>query len=119
MTSFELTKNAVKILDGKKAEDINALKVRDLTIVADYFVIASGTSSTQVKSLADELEFQISEQFGIKPARIEGYQGANWIVLDYSDVVVHIFYTQTREFYSLERLWQDAEQVDIKNLLDD
>lgn len=116
LTSQELTCSAVKILDSKKANDIMALKVRDLTIVADYFVIASGSSNTQVKTLADELEFQLSEQ-GVKPLRTEGYQGGNWIIVDYGDVVVHIFHQETREFYSLERLWADAEAISLDEIL--
>lgn len=116
MTSKELTFAAVKALDSKKATDIVALYVHDLTIVSDYFVIASGSSNTQVKTLADELEFQLSEK-GIKPLRVEGYQGGNWIVIDYGDVVVHVFHKQTREFYSLERLWSDAEIIQLDDIL--
>lgn len=116
MSPQELTKNAVKILDNKKAEDILAIKVRDLTIISDYFVIASGNSTTQVKALADELEFQLGQQ-GIHPRRIEGHHGGEWIVLDYQDVVVHVFYKAAREFYSLERLWADGEQMNLDDLL--
>ena len=116
MTSNEILKNAVKILDGKKAEQLTAIKVRDLTILAEYFIIASGSSSTQVRAMADEVEFQLGEM-GLKPYKVEGYQTASWIVLDYLDVVIHIFQTQTREFYSLERLWSDGEAVDIDALL--
>lgn len=116
MTSFELSKEIVQILDSKKAQDIQLMHIRDLTIIADYFVLASGSSSTQVKTLVDEVEFQLKQQ-GLEPARVEGYASNNWIILDYHDVVVHIFYTETREFYSLERLWSDAEQVDIQTVL--
>ncbi len=116
MTSLELTKEAVKILDDKKALDIKAIKVRDLTIVADYFVIASASNTTHVKSLVDEVEFKLKEM-GITPLRVEGYQSANWIVLDYGDVVVHIFYTETRDYYTLDKLWSDGESLDIAELL--
>lgn len=116
MEISEKLKAIIQTLDSKKAQDIQAIGIRDLTILADYFVIATGTSSTQVKALADEVEFVLKGQ-GEFPARIEGYQGANWIVLDYQDIVVHIFYAQTRNFYSLERLWQDGEQLNIDEYL--
>lgn len=116
MTSNEVLKNAVKILDSKKADDLTAIKIKDLTILAEYFIIASGNSNTQVRAMADEVEFKLGEM-GFQPYKIEGYQSANWIVLDYVDVVIHIFQTQTREFYSLDRLWSDGELVDIDALL--
>ena len=112
MTQNEILKEAVKILDSKKAEDIRVIGIKDLTIVADYFIIADGTSSTHTRSLADELEFQL-KQIGIEPRQIQGNNGSNWIVMDYSDIVVHIFFKETREFYNLERLWQDGENIDI------
>ena len=94
----------VKALDSKRAEDIRIIEIGDLTIVADYFVIANGTSSTQTKALAEEVEFKMS-QLGIEPNRTEGYQGATWVVLDYGDIIVHVFYKETRDHYNLERLW--------------
>lgn len=116
MTLQERLKLIVETLDAKKAEEIKAIEVKDLTIIADYFVIATGTSSTQVKALADEVDFVLSEK-GVRPRKIEGYQGANWIVLDYEDIVVHVFYAETRRFYSLERLWSDGMNVDIQQLI--
>jgi len=116
MEQFELVKKIVKILDSKKAEDIEVINISDLTIIADYFVICSGNSSTQVKALADEVDKVLSEQ-GIEPHHIEGYRGANWILMDYDDVVVHIMYKEAREFYKIERLWADAEKLDIKSIL--
>lgn len=117
MTSFELTKDIVKILDQKKADDIQVIKVNDLTIIADYFVIASTTNSTHVKALVDEVEFQLKER-GTAPRQLEGYQYANWITMDYGDVIVHVFHEETRNFYSLERLWSDGELLDVSSLLD-
>ena len=98
MTQNEVLKTIVKTLDSKKAEDIDVIGIRDLTIIADYFVIATGTNVTHTKSLADEVEFQLKGA-GIVPTRTEGYNGANWILLDYSDIVVHIFYKETRNYY--------------------
>ena len=118
MTANELVKNAVKILDSKKARNLTAIKIKDLTILSEYFIIADGSSNTQVRTLADELEFRLGDM-GIKPYKTEGYQSGNWIVLDYVDVVIHIFEEKTREFYSLERLWSDGEIVDITGMLDE
>lgn len=118
MTGLELLRAAAAVLDAKKAHDIRAIRVEDLTIVAGYFLFASATSTTQAKSLADELEFQLKGQ-GVTPSRVEGYQSAQWILLDYGEVIVHIFYGETREFYSLERLWADGEQVDLSDILTD
>ena len=89
MTSLELSQKIVRILDKKKADDIRLLKIRALTILADYFVIAGATSTTQVKSLVDEVDYQLS-QMGLQPSFIEGYHSNNWIVLDYHDVIVHV-----------------------------
>ena len=101
----------IRALDSKRAEDIQLIGIRDLTIVADYFVIANGTSNTQTKALADAVEFEMKQK-GVEPVRIEGYQGATWIILDYGDIVVHVFYKETRNYYKLERLWSDGEQID-------
>lgn len=117
MSQKDILTKIIKTLDVKKAEEINAIGIKDLTIIADYFVIATGTSTTHTKSLADEVEFQLKE-CGVVPTRTEGYSGANWIILDYSDIVVHIFYKETRQYYSLERLWADGEKVDIQEFLD-
>lgn len=117
MTDVEILKEAVKALDSKKAENIKVIKVKDLTILANYFVIANGNSSTAVKALADEVDYKLSQK-GLEPARTEGYHGANWIVLDYIDVIVHVLYKDARDFYDLERLWQDGENVDIKQFID-
>ncbi len=114
MTDFEELEVAVKALSSKKAEKITALKVKDITVLANYFVIASGTSSTQVKALADEVEFQM-EQKGVKLHGKDGSSNNDWIVLDYIDVIVHIFYEETRDFYQLEHLWADGEPVDVSD----
>ena len=87
MDTKEKLKKIVKALDSKKAEDIEVLGIRDLTVLSDYFVIANGTSTTHTRTLADEVEYQMSEE-GIEPSGKEGHNGSNWIVLDYSDVIV-------------------------------
>ena len=104
-----------KILDAKKAESVRVLKVRDLTVLTDYFVIASGTSTTHTAALADEVEFQLGEK-GVKPLSSEGFDSKNWVLLDYGSVIVHVFVPNTRTYYDLEHLWADGEPVDLAEL---
>lgn len=104
----------VKALDSKKAEDIKVIKVGDLTVIADYFVIADGTSSTQTKALADEAEYKMQEN-GVVPNRVQGNNGSNWVIIDYGNIVVHVFSKEQRDFYNLERLWRDGEDIDISD----
>ena len=99
-----------KILDKKKAHDVRVLKVESLTVLTDYFVIASGTSSTHVKSLAEEVEFQFKEK-GVAPIRTEGFNTQNWFILDYANVIVHVFSPDARDYYDLDHLWADGEDV--------
>ena len=115
MESLEILETAVKTLDAKKAVDIKAIKIDDITILADYFVIATGMSSTQVRALADEVDFRLSEK-GVEPLHIEG-KSSGWILLDYGSVIIHVFYKADREFYELDHLWQDAQQIDIGEML--
>ncbi len=116
MTSNELVKIAVKALDSKKTEDIKIVKVEGLTSITDYFVIATANSTTQVKAAADEVEYQL-KQNSVEPNKIDGYQNAEWIALDYYQVIVHVFNRDTREFYSLEKLWRDGEVLDTNEFL--
>ena len=118
MESKELAIRIAKILDKKKAEGLKVLSIQDLTVLADYFVIASGTSSTHVRSLADEVEFQLGQQ-GVEPQRVEGYEARTWILMDYGGVIVHIFYPEARSYYDLEHLWADAQPVDLSGLLEE
>ncbi len=111
----ELIKNIVKALDEKKAEDIKIIETAELTIVADCFVVASGTSNTHVKALAGEVEDALSK-LGVEPEHIEG-RATGWILVDYGTVVVHIFDRQSREYYNIERLWQDAKISTAEDIL--
>lgn len=115
MTSLETAKNIVKILDNKKAMDIDLIQTQELTIVSDYFIIANGTSNTHVRALADEVEEEMSK-LGVEPDHIEG-RATGWILLDYGCVLVHVFDPQSREYYNLERLWGDAAKVDISDIV--
>lgn len=116
MTDLEALKVIVKALDSKKAGNIKVIKIDELTVLANYFVIAEGSSNTQVKALADEVDFQMG-QLGVEPKNMSGTQGATWITIDYIDVVVHVFYKETREFYDLERLWQDGKEINVEEFL--
>lgn len=116
MTQQEKFELIIRTLDLKKGEDIQALKVADLTILADYFVIVNGTSNTHARTLADEVEFQLSQK-GVEPQRRESDTGNTWIILDYADILVHVFDKTQRHFYNLEGLWADANPVDISNML--
>ncbi len=115
-TPEALAKSIVKVLDDKLAGDIRLLHVTEKTIIADYFVICTGSSTTQIRSLAGEVEYQIGEA-GMKPGHIEGLPEANWVCMDYHSVIVHIFTEENRSTYRLEKLWEDAEEVDIKGNL--
>ena len=112
MQARELAEQVVRTLDKHKAQDVQLLRVEDVTTITDYFVIAAGTSSTQVKALVDYVEYELDQQ-GVAPLRVEGYATANWILLDYGSVVVHVFTKEARDTYSLERLWSDGEPVDL------
>ena len=104
----ELAKAIAEILDNKKGKDIKIIAVGDKTIIADYFVLANGNVSTHVRSLADEVEYKLGLA-GVDPLRVEGRDGNNWRVIDYSSVLVHIFDREAREFYNLDKLYTDFE----------
>ena len=112
MTSYESAVLLAKALDSKKGIDIKVLRTGDLTTLADYFVICSGTSNTQIKALSDACEKAMDEA-GEPAHHVEGHRDGAWVLLDFSTVVVHVFIDEGRKFYDLERLWADAEQVDV------
>lgn len=109
---------AVSALDAKAARDIQVLDVRNLTTITDYFVIATGGSAINVQAICDRVEEDMIKA-GEKPLDKEGYDSASWILLAYNDFIVHIFQGETREFYKLEHIWKDADEVDISDLLTD
>lgn len=117
MESQNIVKIASNALNNKKARQLKALKIDDLTTLADYFVIATATSSTHVRALADEVEEKLEEQ-GVKVHHIEG-RSTGWIVLDYTSVIVHIFTPDQREFYNLDNMWSDATEIDLTTILDE
>ena len=115
-TPETLAKFIVSVLDSKKARDIRLLHVEDRTIIADYFVIATGSSRTQIRALADEIEFKL-EPYGIGPHHIEGADTGVWVLEDFGAVIVHLFNSEGREFYNLDKLYQDTTERDISALI--
>ena len=115
LTPQDIIQIAVKALDDKKAKDIEVIEIEKITTIADFFVIATGSSSTQVKSLANEVEHKLSE-LGLEPHHIEG-KSTGWILLDYNGVIIHVFHTEMREFYDLSRMWADGAKHDIDEYL--
>ena len=117
MTPKELAILAAKALDGKKGEEIKIMEVTELTTLADYFVICTGSSNTQINALCDAVEEKLEAEAGGKPLHREGHRGGIWVLLDYGCLVVHVFNTEAREFYGLERLWSDGKPLDVAALL--
>jgi len=117
LTPSEIASLVVNTLDNKKAQDIKLLRTRDITILADYFIICTAGSVTQLKTLSDEVEKVLKEN-GEAPRRREGRRSGSWVLIDFACVVVHLFLKEAREFYTLERLWSDAEDVDISGIIE-
>ncbi len=107
MESNIIAQRISEVLTDKKAKDVRNIDIREVTVIADYFVICSGTSTTHIKALADEVEEKMKE-INVELLRKEGYNSARWILLDFNSVVVHVFHEEDREFYNLERLWSDG-----------
>ena len=116
MTPKEMALAAAKALDEKKGIGISAMEITDLTSLADYFVFATGSSNTQINALCGAVEKALDEQ-GVPVLRREGYRDGTWVLLDYGDIVVHVFSAEAREVYSLERLWSDGIPVDLSGVL--
>ena len=115
LTPEQIVSIAARALDEKKAKDIRILHTAEQTVLADYFVICNGTSSTHIKALVDEVDRQLSEA-GEPPVRREGLRSDIWVLMDFGSVIVHIFTDEARKFYNLERLWSDSEEVTLSSL---
>lgn len=116
-TPKELALLAARALSDKKGKEIRVMEIVELTTLADYFVLATGASNTQINALVDNVEKLLAEEAGEQPLHREGYRGGTWVLLDYGCVVVHIFNDEARKFYSLEHLWADGEEVDLSAIL--
>ena len=111
-TSRDMVQAAFKALDEKLAVDISVIDISQVSVVADYFIIAAGNSANQVQAIADDVMEKMGRA-GYDLRQVEGYQSARWILLDYHDVVIHVFYQEDRRFYDLERIWRDGKFVDV------
>ena len=116
LTPKEIAAIAAKALDDKKAKDIKILATAEQTVLADYFVICNGSTSTHIKALVDEVDRALSEA-GEPPVRREGLRSDIWVLMDFGSVIVHVFTDEARKFYNLERLWSDSEEVSLSSLL--
>lgn len=115
MTSKELTKLAVAALEDRKAEDVTVIDISEISPIADYFIIANGTNQNQLQAMRDAADEALYKA-GVKVQQIEGNQSSTWILMDYGDIIIHIFSKEDRLFYDLERTWRDGKVVDVKEL---
>lgn len=118
MDSKEKALKIAKILDNKKARDIRILEIGKVSNLGDYFVICSASSNVQAHALSDEVKEKLFEENEVDAGHIEGYAGGTWILMDYSDVLLHIFLDETRAFYDIERLWHDAPELEFEQQMD-
>lgn len=109
----EMTALAIQALEDKKAEDICVIDISEISVLADYFIIAGGNNTSQIQALADSVDEKLGKA-GHPLKQIEGYQSANWILLDFGDIIVHIFDRENRLFYDLERIWRDGKKIDTE-----
>lgn len=117
MNSKEIAKLAIKALDDKKAEDIKVIDISEVSVIADYFIIANGTNRSQIQALSDNVEEMLGRaQIPLK--QVEGYDNANWVLLDFHDVIIHIFDKENRLFYDLERIWRDGKMIETEQFTD-
>ena len=116
MTPQQMAEKIVETIGKKIGQDIKLLKIDDITVIADYFVICTASTTTQIKNLCDEVE-AVMEALGEPVRHREGYRSGGWVLLDFSCVIVHVFLEEAREFYALERLWADAKDIDISALV--
>lgn len=116
--SKEMTRLAIQALEDKKGNDIRVIDIQDVSIIADYFIIASGNNRNQVQTMADNAE-EVLGRAGFEPRQLEGYGTASWILMDYNDIIIHIFSEEDRLFYDLERIWRDGKSVDISAFKED
>lgn len=113
--SKEMLKVIIDALQDKKAEDIRVIDISNVSVIADYFVIASGSNTNQIQAMVDNVEEEMFKA-GFDDPKVEGYNTASWILLDYNDVIVHVFSEDDRAFYNIEHIWRDGNEVDINSL---
>lgn len=111
--TLEIVKTVKAVLEDKKGEDIDILDISGVSVVADYFVVASATNINQLDAMKDEVEERLYKDYSLGPKNVEGKRGSTWILLDYGDVIVHLFTREDRAFYDLERIWKDGKKIEI------
>lgn len=116
MNSKEIAKLAITALEDKKAEDIKIIDISEVSVIADYFIIANGTNRSQIQTLSDNVEEKLGKA-GVHLRQVEGYDNANWVLLDFQDVIIHVFDKENRLFYDLERIWRDGKLIEADDLL--
>ena len=114
--SVQMARLAISALEDKKAEDIKVIDISDVSVIADYFIIAGGNNRSQIQALSDNVEEQLGKA-GYPSRQIEGYDTANWVLMDFQDVIVHIFDKENRLLYDLERIWRDGKQIAVEDIM--
>ena len=114
--SKEMARLAYQAMEDKKARDIRIIDISEISVLADYFLIASGSNKNQVQAMVDNVQEELHKA-GFVPKQVEGYNSANWILLDYGDIIIHVFDEENRLFYDLERIWRDGKEVDVEEFL--
>ena len=115
-TEKQMAQLVCRALDEKKGRDIKVIDIHDVSVIADYFVIASGSNQNQVQAMVDNVEEQLGRA-GFEPKQVEGVRNSSWILMDYGDVIVHVFDEENRPFYDLERIWRDGKTLDMEEFL--
>ena len=115
MEMLDIVKKAVEALEDKKAEDIKVIDIKGVSSIADYFIIANGSNDSQVRALVENVEEKLSKE-GFEPKQREGYGLGSWVLLDFGNIIVHVFDKENRLFYDLERIWRDGKYIDVENL---
>lgn len=114
----QMTRLACRALDSKKGLDVKVIDIHEVSVIADYFIIASGSNQNQVQAMVDEVE-EVLGRAGFEPKQIEGTKNSSWILMDYGDLIIHVFDEENRLFYDLERIWRDGNQLDTKAFLEE
>lgn len=112
-TSLKMARIAINSLEDKKAENIQIIDISEISVLGDLFIIANGKNRNQIQAMSDNIEEELGRE-GFEPKQIEGYNNANWVLLDYRDIIIHIFDTDTRSYYDLERIWRDGKRIDME-----
>lgn len=115
ISANEMAKLAIKAIEDKKAEDITIIDISEISTIADYFIICSGNNHSQIQAICDSVDEMLGRN-GINAKQVEGYESATWVLMDYRDIIIHVFDKQNRLYYDLERIWRDGKKIDVNDL---